>query len=351
MIRELFGKKLLFLDGAMGTQLQAAGLKPGDSPDIWNVTHADTVREIHSRYLAAGSDIITANTFGCNSLKLAGSGYSVEQIVKSAIANAKEAVAKAGSKPRFIALDIGPTGKLLKPLGDLSFEEAYSLFRETILAGAAEGADLILIETFSDAYELKAAVLAAKENCELPLIASVTLDEKGRMLTGGGVDEIITLLEGLSVDVISFNCGLGPEQLAPHISHALSISSTPLLLMPNAGLPRQAAGAAKYGLSPEEFARAMRVNAENGVWLLGGCCGTTPDHIETLVKTCEQITPHPVTRKKPTAVSSYGKTIAFGKKPAVIGERINPTGKPMLQKALVSGDYDYALREGLAQVE
>jgi 5-methyltetrahydrofolate--homocysteine methyltransferase len=363
MIRELFGKRLLFLDGAMGTQLQAAGLKPGDSPDLWNISHADTVRGIHLRYLSAGSDIITANTFGCNAYKLAGSGYSVENVVKSALANSKEAVAKTGlaqqagqagqafSKPRFIALDIGPTGRLLKPLGDLHFEEAYSLFRETILAGTSEGADLILIETFSDAYELKAAVLAAKENSELPVIASVTLDEKGRMLTGGGVDEVITLLEGLRVDVIGFNCGLGPEQLTPHINHALSICSTPLMLMPNAGLPRQTGQGTQYGSSPEEFARLTRQNAENGVWLLGGCCGTSFEHIEAMVKTCASVTPISISRKNITVASSYGKTAVFGKNPLVIGERINPTGKPMLQKALVSGDYDYALREGLRQVE
>jgi len=352
MIRELFGNKLLFMDGAMGTQLQASGLKPGESPDVWNITHADIVRDIHKRYLSAGSDIITTNTFGCNSLKLKDTGYTVEQIAAGAVENAKAAALEySASKPRFVALDIGPTGRLLKPLGDLHFDEAYALFSETIVAGVKENADLILIETFSDVYELKAAVLAAKENSSLPVIASVTLDENGKMLTGGSVDAAVALLEGLRVDVIGFNCGLGPEQLTPHIKHALDISSTPVMLMPNAGMPRNAGGIAQYDVDPKTFARLMRQNAENGVWLLGGCCGTTPEYIEALVKNCAGVAPRPVTQKNITVASSYSKTVVFGAQTVVIGERINPTGKPRLKKAIVEGDYDFVMREGIAQIE
>jgi 5-methyltetrahydrofolate--homocysteine methyltransferase len=356
MIKELFGRRLLFLDGAMGTQLQAAGLKAGEAPELWNVSRADIVRNVHEQYLAAGCDIVTANTFGCNAYRLADTGFTVDQVVSRAIANVKAAVKAAAktheaSKPRFVALDIGPTGKLLKPLGSLSFEEAYALFRETIAAGVKAGADAVLIETFSDTYELKAAVLAAKENSDLPVIASVTLDRNGKMLTGGSVDAAVALLEGLRVDVIGFNCGLGPEQLTPHITRALSISSTPVMLMPNAGLPSGVEGETRYNVEPEQFASLMRSNAENGVWLLGGCCGTTPAHIEVLVKTCAGVTPPQVTRKNITVASSYSRTVTFGAKKVIVGERINPTGKPRLKQALVDGDYDFALREGIQQVE
>ena len=250
MIKEMLGKQLLFFDGAIGTKLHEAGLSASDIPETWNITHSDIVRDIHLQYLVAGSDIITTNTFGCNTMNFRNKGYKVEEIVTGAVANAKAAVStyvdtyvatyvetSTASKKRFIALNIGPTGKLLKPLGDLHFEKAVELFKETIITGAKAGADLILIETMSDAYELKAAVIAAKENCDLPIIASVTLDEKGKMLTGGTVDVVVALLEGLGVDAIGFNCGLGPEQLSPYINQALKISSVPLLFMPNAGLP------------------------------------------------------------------------------------------------------------------
>ena len=358
MIEKLLGKKLLFFDGAMGTQLQAAGLKTGDIPDLWNITHPDTVRDIHLRYLAAGCDIIITNTFGCNGIKMKGSGFTAGEIAARAVENAAKAISALSApsfsapKERFIALDIGPTGKLIKPLGDLAFEDAVALFAETVIAGVKAGVDLILIETMSDAYELKAAVLAAKENCNLPVVASVTLDERGKMLTGGGVDVVVALLEGLGVNVIGFNCGLGPGQLTPHVENALRLSSTPLLLMPNAGLPDYLEnGGVRYNVEPKDFACVMRQNAENGVWLLGGCCGTTPAHIEALVKTCKHINPPAVTQKNLTVASSYGKTVAFGSKPVIIGERINPTGKPRLRQALKEGDYDFALREAILQTE
>ena len=353
MVKDLFGKKILFFDGAMGTMLQEAGLKTGEMPDNMNISHPETVIKIHEKYLAAGSDIITTNTFGCNTVKLKDAGYSKEAIVTKAVENAKMAArAYMTVKPRFVALDIGPTGKLLKPLGDLHFNEAISLFEETVSAGSKAGADLILIETMSDTHELKAAVLAAKENCDLPVIASVTLDERGRMLTGGSVDVVIALLEGLNVDVIGFNCGLGPQELTTHAAHALSLSSTPLLLMPNAGLPCQAAdGSIYYNVTPDEFAENMKKNAKNGIWLLGGCCGTTPAHIEALVDKCAGINPAAVTKKIMTIISSGSKTVKFGSDFVINGERINPTGKPHFRRALKNGDYSILLQEGISQKE
>jgi 5-methyltetrahydrofolate--homocysteine methyltransferase len=356
MLIEQFGKQLLFFDGAMGTQLQEAGLKPGDIPDLWNATNANAVRDIHKKYLAAGCDIIITNTFGCNALKLAGTGFTVNEIASLAVANAKAAADEfTASKQRYVALDIGPTGRLLKPFGALGFEEAYTLFSETIAAGANAGADLIIIETMSDTYEIKAAVLAAKENCGLPVIASVTLANTGKMLMGGGTDVAVTLLEGLGVDVIGFNCGLGPEQLTPFISQALDLSSTPILFMPNAGLPTYDGGATQYNVGPEAFALAMHQNAENGVWLLGGCCGTTPAHIEALVKNCAGVVPPAVTHKGLNMAASYNKTVVFGSKPVISGERIKAAENPKLKQALLDGDYDIVLDivldECLSQIE
>jgi 5-methyltetrahydrofolate--homocysteine methyltransferase len=353
MIKDLLGKQLLFFSGAMGTQLQERGLKTGETPDFWNITRGDVVHDVCAQYLAAGCDIIKTNTFGFNSCGQ--SDYTVGQITTGAVSIAKKAVheclAQNPARRAFVALDIGPTGRLLKPLGDLHFEEAYEIFKKMVVAGASAGADLVLIETMSDAYELKASVLAAKENCDLPVIASVTLDEKGKLLTGGGIDVVVTLLEGLGVDAIGLNCGYGHEKLTEHLADLIKLSSVPVLFMPNAGLPESRDGTVKFNTSPEEFAQIMKQSAENGVWLLGGCCGTTPAHIEALVKTCAGVKPPPVTRKQATAACSYGRTVVFGGKPVIIGERINPTGKPKLKQALKDGDYDYVLREGILQAE
>jgi 5-methyltetrahydrofolate--homocysteine methyltransferase len=354
MIKDLIGKQLLFFNGAMGTQLQERGLKTGETPDIWNITHGDLVLDVYMQYLAAGCDIIKTNTFGFNSCRQ--SDYTAEQITASAVSIARKAVesfaaAHSAARRAFVALDIGPTGRLLKPLGDLHFNEAYEIFKKMAAAGAKEGADLILIETISDAYELKAAVLAAKENCDLPIVASVTLDENGKLLTGGGIDVVVTLLEGLGVDAIGLNCGYGHEKLLEHLAGLIKISSTPVLFMPNAGLPVYQDGTVKFSTNPGEFAHIMKQSAGNGVWLLGGCCGTSPQHIEELVKTCAGVKPPAVTRKKTTAACSYGRTVTFGEKPVIIGERINPTGKPKLKQALKDGDYDYVLREGILQTE
>ncbi|HWR21916.1 MAG TPA: homocysteine S-methyltransferase family protein, partial [Feifaniaceae bacterium] len=349
-IRELLGKELLFFDGAMGTMLQSAGLQPGEAPDVWSVTHPEQIREIHARYLAAGCDIILTNTFGNYANKLAGTGYTPEEVARAAVERAKEAVAACpGARKKFVALDVGPTGKLLKPLGDLGFEDAVDLFARSIRAGAGAGADLVLIETMSDTYELKAAVLAAKESCHLPVFATVALDKNGKLLTGGDIHSVVALLEGLRVDALGLNCGLGPEQMLPFLEELTKISSLPIILNPNAGLPREENGATVFDVGPEEFAELMARAAECGAQVLGGCCGTTPAHIKALVSRCRGMKPLPVIKKEHTAVSSYSRAVYFEKGTVLIGERINPTGKARLKQALREGDMDYVLREGLSQ--
>ncbi len=349
-IREILGRELLFFDGAMGTMLQAAGLAPGEVPDIWSITHPEEVRDIHAQYLAAGCNIILTNTFGNYVTKLPGTEYTPEQVARAAVERAKEAVAAdTGTQKKYVAFDVGPTGKLLKPLGDLGFEEAVSLFAQSIKAGAEAGADLVLIETMSDTYELKAAVLAAKESCDLPVLATVALDINGKLLTGGDIHSVVALLEGLRVDALGLNCGLGPEQMLPFLEELNKISSLPIIVNPNAGLPREENGTTVFDVGPDEFAELMAQAAEGGAHLLGGCCGTTPAHIRALVNRCRDIKPFPVTKKEHTVVSSYSRAVYFKKRTVLIGERINPTGKARLKQALREGDMDYVLREGLSQ--
>ncbi len=349
-IRDVLGKELLFFDGAMGTMLQSAGLGPGEVPDLWSITHPQEVRDIHAQYLASGCNIILTNTFGNNAKKLAGTGYTPGDVARAAVARAKEAIAAdPGTQKKYVAFDVGPTGKLLKPLGDLDFEDAVSLFAQSIKAGAEAGADLVLIETMSDTYELKAAVLAAKESCKLPVFATVALDLNGKLLTGGDIHSVVALLEGLRVDALGLNCGLGPVQMLPFLEELKNISSLPIILNPNAGLPREENGNTVFDVGPEEFAELMVQAAEGGAHLLGGCCGTTPAHIKALVSRCREIAPLPVIKKEHTVVSSYSRAVYFQKRTVLIGERINPTGKARLKQALREGDMDYILREGLQQ--
>ncbi len=347
--KDALGKSLLFFDGGMGTMLQSAGLKPGEIPDIWNITNADKVIDVHRAYAEAGSNIIITNTFGCNDLKLAGSGHTAGEIAAASVRNARAAT--AGLENRYVALDIGPSGKLLKPLGDLDFEDAVELFAETVRGGVSENPDLILVETMSDAYELKAAVLAAKENSSLPVVATVTLDSKGKLLTGGDVESVCALLEGLGVDAIGMNCGLGPKEMLPFLKRLGKVCSLPMALQPNAGLPRSEKGKTVFDVGPEEFAELMEQCISEGVWLAGGCCGTTPAHIAALVQRCGKMTPPPVQKKSLTVAASYGQVLYFGNDTKLIGERINPTGKPRMKKALMEGDYDLILREGILQQE
>ena len=323
-----------FFDGGMGSMLN---LSAGELPEPLNITEPDRVLKIHRAYAEAGAEYITTNTFGANSLKY----DNVDELVKAGVSLAK----KAGKK---VALDIGPTGKLLKPMGDLDFEKAVEIFSDVIKAGA-NGSDVVIIETMSDTYELKAAVLAAKENCKLPIIASMIFDENARLLTGADVQTACAMLEGLGVDVIGFNCGLGPKQMIPLLKELRRHTSLPIIVMPNAGLPESINGKTVYNVSPDEFAEDMKAIAETGVSYLGGCCGTTPEHIRQMISLCRDIPESIPKKKNKTLVTSYSKTIELGEKPVVIGERINPTGKKLFKEALRNNDKDYAVKEGLAQ--
>lgn len=352
MIREDLGKKLLFFDGGMGTLLQAKGLKPGELPETWNINHAEEIIGIHQAYISAGSDIVLTNTFGANALKFHDSSHPLDQIVEKAVGHVKEAARRA-EVPRkvYTALDVGPTGKLLKPMGDLEFEDAYEAFRQVMIYGERAGADLIHIETMSDTYEIKAAVLAAKENTKLPVFVTAIFDERKKLLTGADVPAVVSLLEGLHVDALGINCGLGPVQMLPVLEELLAYASIPVIVKPNAGLPKQRGNETFYDVLPEEFAQTMRTVAEKGAAVIGGCCGTTPEHIGQMIRVCREIPVRPAEKKEITMVSSYGQAVILGKDSKIIGERINPTGKKKFKQALKEHDLDYILKEGIQQEE
>lgn len=344
-IREEIGKRILFFDGGMGTLLQEQGLQAGELPETWNLKNPEPIIQIHKAYLAAGADIILANTFGANRFKYGG---DLEKIVTAGVANAKKAVAESGKKA-YVALDIGSTGKLLKPMGTLDFEEAVGVFAEIIRVGEKAGADLILIETMSDTYELKAAVLAAKENSTLPIMATVIFDESKKMLTGASPQVVVSLLEGLGVDALGINCGLGPKQMKEIVKELLKYASIPVIVNPNAGLPRSENGKTVFDVGAEEFAEDMEEIVTMGAWFAGGCCGTTPAHIQAMVEKCKEITPVPITPKNYTFVTSYSMAVELGGRPVIIGERINPTGKSKFKQALRDHNIDYILEEGVKQ--
>ena len=344
-IREEIGKRILFFDGGMGTLLQEQGLQAGELPETWNLKNPEPIIQIHKAYLAAGADIILANTFGANRFKY---GEDLEKIVTAGVANAKKAVAESGKKA-YVALDIGSTGKLLKPMGTLDFEEAVGVFAEIIRVGEKAGADLILIETMSDTYELKAAVLAAKENSTLPIMATVIFDESKKMLTGASPQVVVSLLEGLGVDALGINCGLGPKQMKEIVKELLKYASIPVIVNPNAGLPRSENGKTVFDVGAEEFAEDMKEIVTMGAWFAGGCCGTTPAHIQAMVEKCKEITPVPIIPKNYTFVTSYSTAVELGGRPVIIGERINPTGKSKFKQALRDHNIDYILEEGVKQ--
>ena len=323
----------------MGTMLQSAGLKAGELPELLNLTDEEKVFAVHRAYAEIGSEYITTNTFGANSLKM----DNFEEVIKKGVAIAR----RAGKK---VALDIGPTGKLLKPMGDLDFEKAVEIFAQAINAGK-DGSDIVLIETMSDTYEIKAAVLAAKENCDLPIFVTMIFDEKGRLLTGADIKTAVTMLEGLGVDAIGFNCGLGPKQMISLVEELRKWTGLPIIVQPNAGLPESVNGKTVYNVSPEEFAADMEKAAQLGVSYLGGCCGTTPKHIEEMINRCREIPASLPEKKNRSLVSSYSETVELGVKPIIIGERINPTGKKLLKEALRRNDIDYLIREGVSQRE
>lgn len=345
-IREELGRRIIFFDGGLGSLLQERGLKPGELPETWNLTRPEVLYDIHRAYLGAGADIILANTFGANGFKY----DNLEEIVTAAVVNAKKAVADSGRKA-YVALDMGPTGKLLKPMGTLDFEECVSIYADVVRYGAKAGADLILIETMSDTYELKAAVLAAKENSNLPVVATVVFDEHHKMLTGATPEVVVALLEGLRVDAIGMNCGLGPKQMKPIFETMARYASIPLVITPNAGLPRSENGKTVYDVGPEEFAEDMEEIINMGAWMAGGCCGTTPAHIKALTERCFGITPKPLTDKDYTIVTSYSTAVELGGRPVIIGERINPTGKSKFKQALRDNNMEYILEEGVKQAD
>lgn len=350
-ITKRLGKDLLYFDGGMGSLLIEMGLKPNEAPEEWNLTHEKEITEIHAQYLEAGADIISANTFGANPEKLSEYGLETEKVIKAAYKNAKNAVLKVGGKQRYIALDMGPTGRLLEPLGDFSFEDAVKAFSRTIKAAEGLGFDLILIETMNDSLETKAAVLAAKENSSLPIIASNVYDEKMRLLTGASPIEQVALLEGLGVSAIGANCSLGPDKMLGVLCELKKYSSLPLLVMPNAGLPKEENGKTYFDVSAEEFSDYAVKMAKSGAAVIGGCCGTTPEYIKKVVEKTKGLVPLETEKKDFTFVSSYERTAVFSKKPLLIGERINPTGKKRLKQALIDENYDVVLEEAVKQQE
>lgn len=349
-ITEVLGKRILFFDGGMGSMLQQKGMIPGENTDIWNITRPEDIQDVQRQYVAAGCDILLANMFGANRLKLEGTGYTAEEIICAAVKNARMAAADAGEgRQIFVGADVSSTGRLLQPLGDLSFDEACDIYREIVTAAEKAGADFIHIETMSDMLELKAAVLTAKEYTSLPVFATVTFDQSGKMLTGGNPEAVVAMLEGLGVDALGTNCGLGPYQLENVVKDLLRAASVPVIVQPNAGLPRQENGQTIYDVGPADFAEKMKEFAEAGAWLLGGCCGTTPEHIHALKEACGAMTPKPIADKGLTVVSSYTHAVTVADDPIIIGERINPTGKSRLKQALRDHDMDYILQEGFSQ--
>lgn len=347
-IKELFQKDYIILDGGMGTMLQAKGMETGTIPETLNILRPDWIIDVHRQYIEAGSDIVYANTFGANRFKMEGTGFSVDDIVSAAIRNAKTA---AGGRA-LVALDIGPIGQLLEPTGALSFEEAYGIFSEIVQAGVRAGADLVVIETMTDLYETKAAVLAAKENSTLPVFVTMTFESNMRTFTGCSVSAMCLTMEGLGVDALGVNCSLGPAELIPIVREIAKWTTLPIIVKPNAGLPDPVTGA--YDVMPEDFAKYCGEMLDAGIKILGGCCGTNPAYISALKKLL--ISPKDCVIKadkaesRDLAVCSPLRTVVVDR-PRIIGERINPTGKKRFKQALIEGDMDYILSQAIEQVE
>ena len=335
--------RILILDGAMGTVLQQRGLPPGGHPELLNLTEPELLASIYREYAEAGSQVVYANTFGANRRKLAGSGHGVEEIVSAAVCVAKEAVAGTGA---LVALDVGPLGELLEPMGSLTFEAAYEMFREMMTAGAAAGADLVVIETMTDLYEAKAALLAAKENTELPVFVTMSFEERGRTFTGCTPAAMARTLEGLGADAIGLNCSLGPDRLLPILKELCANTRLPVIAKPNAGLPDPVDG--HYDMDPEAFAAAMLPCFEAGVTIFGGCCGTSPDYIRAVRTALAGKAPVERTFDTVGAVCTP-VTVCRLDGVRVIGERVNPTGKKRFQQALLEEDLDYILDVAVAQ--
>ena len=349
-IKEYLKQNILYLDGGMGTLLQARGLEAGELPERWNLSHADVITDIHRAYFDAGCNVVNTNTFGANSLKF--SDDELEAIICAAIKNARRAAKEScGEQPKWVALDIGPTGRMLKPYGDLDFEDAVAVFAKTVRLGVRYGADLVLIETMNDSYESKAALLAAKENCDLPVFVSNAYGEDGKLMTGATPAAMVAMLEGMGADAIGVNCSLGPKALAPVVDEYLKCASVPVILKPNAGLPRAVSGVTVFDVDSVEFAKEVTELVRRGVRVVGGCCGTTPEYIAAVVEKTKNIQPTRIQNKSVTCVSSYTHAVTFSDALVLIGERINPTGKKKFKEALRAHDMDYILKEGIAEEE
>ena len=344
-ILELIREKRIYLDGGAGTYLQSNGLMPGTPPETWNIENPDKITDMHRAYIDAGCNVVTTNTFGINRDKY----QNYEDLITAAINCAKNAV--NGKDDVFIAFDIGPTGRLLEPLGDLSFDDAVELFSANVKVAAKCGVDLVIIETMNDSYETKAAVLAVKENCDLPVFVTNVYDSSGKLMTGASPEAMITMLEGLGVDALGLNCSVGPDKMLDIIDRFTDNASVPVIANPNAGLPVVVDGRTTYNIDADQFADYMQKLAEKGVNILGGCCGTTPEYMKKTVEKTAGIEYKKPIFKNHTVVSSYTQAVFIGSKPILIGERINPTGKKKLKEALKTDDLNYILNEGITQAE
>lgn len=345
--KDFMKNNLVLFDGAMGTQLQKKGLKLGQIPEVLNMEQRDMIVEIHREYIEAGANVVTTNTFGANEKKLQSADYSVEEIIDAAVKSAKEAI---GSKEVFAALDIGPIGELVEPMGKLTFDEAYEIFKRQVVQGEKSGADLILIETMTDLYEMKAALLAAKENTNLPVLATMSFEKDYRTFTGCLPSSMAITLEGLGADGIGINCSLGPKEIRPIVEELMKWTNLPVLVQANAGLPSVVDGKTHYEIGPEEYSDDVLVFIGLGVSMIGGCCGTSPEYIREIKKKINRLTKVETSEQKNYALCTPSNTVLIdGVK--VIGERINPTGKKLLKEALKNSDMDYILKQGVSQVE
>ena len=344
-ICELIKKKRLYFDGGFGTMLQKRGLGPGELPENWNIEHPDIIEDIHRQYLNAGANIITTNTFGVNCKK----HENYAELISAAISCAKRAA--NDYEGSFIAFDIGPLGRFLEPIGDLPFEEAVEIFAKNIRVADKLGVDLIIIETMTDSYETKAAVLAAKENSNLPIFVTNVYGDNGKLLTGADPEAMVAMLEGLGVSAIGMNCSLGPDKMLPLMRRFTECSSLPIIVNPNAGLPSVVDGKASYSMDAALFSDYAVELAKAGASILGGCCGTEPAYIEAVVQKTKNIPLPEIVKKNITVVSSYTHSVKLGEKPILIGERINPTGKPRFKRALEQGNINYILEQGLMQAD
>lgn len=344
ILNNKFNNKFIFFDGAMGTMLQKEGLKVGELPETLNITNSETIKRIHKQYIDSGADVIITNTFGANELKYSASEYSIEDVIIAGVKNARES---AGDK--LVALDIGPTGQIMEPSGTLSFQAAYELFKKQVIIGERAGADVILIETMSDLYEAKAAILAAKENSSLPVLCTMTFQEDGRTLMGTDPKTMVFVLEGLGVDALGVNCSLGPKELMPIVEEILRYASIPVMVQPNAGLPRYDGEKTIYDIKPEEFAEYIRIMSQKGVRIFGGCCGTDPEFIAKSVDALKGLSPLKAEVKNFTAITSGTDTVILDEKVRFIGERINPTGKKHYKQELKEKSVNYIQSEAVKQ--